>query len=156
MKPIVFSFAVLLLGVGATPVSAVSQRPAEDRWVWSLYENGGSLVLANEVPDTARLKATLECMLGRGTALLSLYDPQAQPGFARLTAGAATGAVEVRAARGGKIETVLRLDHPVFTTFVAQGSLTVTAGERQIEVSAAPEFQPLLRQFAERCGGVRP
>lgn len=151
MKPIVFSLAALLLGVNAGPAAAQSA----DRWVWSLYESGGSVVLANEVPDTTQLRATLECTPGEGMAVMSLYDPQASAGFARLTAGSAAGAVEVRAARGGKVETTLRLDHPVFAAFVSGGELTVATGEHRTEVRAEPVFHGLLRRFGERCSALR-
>lgn len=103
MKPVLLSMAALLLGLNAAPDSVHAQVRPADRWVWSLYESGGSVVLANEVPDTTQLRATLECTPGEGMAVLSLYDPQAGPGFARVTAGTAASAVEVRAASSRRI-----------------------------------------------------
>lgn len=154
MKPILCGLATLAIGLGVAGAKAPPRAQDADRWAWALYESGGSVVLANEVPDTTRLKATLECSPGQDTAALSLYDPGAQPGFARLSAGSATGTAEVRAARGGKMETALRLDHPVFTSFIAQGALSIASGEGRVDLSAGPAFLPVLRQFAQRCAGA--
>lgn len=156
MKPIPTLLAAMTIALSAAGAHAQQPGAQEaDRWIWSLYENGGSVVLANEVPDTTRLKATLECTPGQDTASLSLYGSAAQAGFARLSASGATGTAEVRAARGGKLETALRLDHPVFMTFIARGALSIASGEGQTDLSAGPAFLPVLRQFAQRCGGVR-
>ncbi len=145
---------MLAIGLGVAGAKAPPHAQEAHRWAWSLYESGGSVVLANEVPDTTLLKATLECTPGGDTATLSLYDPQARPGFARLSVGEATGTAELQAARGGKMETALRLDHPVFTTFVAKGALSIASGDGRVELSADPAFLPVLRQFAERCGAA--
>ena len=37
--------------------------PATPAWTWTLYDDN-PLVLANEVPDTARLRSTFECEPG--------------------------------------------------------------------------------------------
>ena len=155
MKPVLFCMAALLLGLNAAPDAVHAQSRPADRWVWSLYESGGSVVLANEVPDTTRLRATLECTPGEGMAVLSLYDPQAKAGFARGPHLHRARRRPRRHARGGKVETTLRLDHPVFAAFVAGGELTVATGEHRTEVRAEPEFQGLLRRFGERCAGSR-
>lgn len=134
-------------------LAGLAVQAAEPNWTWSLYEGEGPVVLANDVPDTARLRATLECDRGGGVARLASYGAAAESGVATLRAGSATAAGEAEAGRNGKLTTVLRTDHPVFAAFVQSGrlSLTVASNERAIEVQ--PPHLAKLRRFAELCGG---
>ena len=126
---------------------------AEPAWTWSLYEGEGPVVLANDVPDTARLRATLECEPGSGVARVSTYGAAAEAGMAALRSGSATAAAEAEAGRNGKLATALRTDHPVFAAFVQSGRMSVTVGAnaRTLEVQLAHLAK--LRRFAELCGG---
>lgn len=134
-------------------LAALVLQGAEPAWTWSLYEGEGPVVLANDVPDTARLRATLECEPGSGVARVASYGAAAEPGMAALRAGTATAAGQAEAGRNGKLMTALRTDHPVFAAFVQTGrlSVTVAANERILEVQ--PAHLAKLRRFAELCGG---
>lgn len=134
-------------------LAGLALQGAEPDWTWSLYENEGPIVLANDVPDTARLRATLECEPGSGVARLASYGSAAEPGMATLRSGAATAATEAEIGRSGKLTAVLRTDHPVFAAFVHSGRLTVAVAgsERTLEVQSAHLAK--LRRFAELCGG---
>lgn len=144
----------LIAALAVAGAMGVSPAPVQnDAWTWTLYEGDGPLVLANEVPDTPRLRSTLECDPGSGVARLSLYDVQAPLGFATARSGQATAAVEVATARGARLQTALRTDHPVFAAFLASGKLNLawSDGSRAIEVGR--NALPRLRRFAELCSG---
>lgn len=135
-------------------LAGLALQGAEPAWTWSLYEGEGPVVLANDIPDTARLRATLECEPGSGVARVTSYGAAAaEPGMATLRSGAATAASEAAAGRNGKLTAMLRTDHPVFAAFVQSGRLamTVAANERAIDVQ--PAHIAKLRRFAELCGG---
>lgn len=124
-------------------------------WTWTLYENDDSIVLANEVPDTTRLRAVLECEPHSGVARVTVYRAQADSGgFVTLTSGDASAAVEAVAhGRTGanRLSAPLRLDHPVFDAFRGSGRLSVRAGDRTHEVRVEPVHRGKLRQFASLC-----
>ena len=135
-------------------VAGLMMQAGEPAWTWSLYEGEGPVVLANDVPDTARLRATLECETGQGAARVTAYAAgSAAGGMATLRAGAATAAAEGRAGRDGRLSAMVRTEHPVFAAFVETGRLTLTVGstERMVEVQA--EHLAKLRRFEELCGG---
>lgn len=134
-------------------LAGLALQGAEPGWTWSLYEGEGPVVLANDVPDTARLRATLECEPGSGVARLASYGAAAEPGMATLRSGMATAATEAQAGRNGKLTAVLRTDHPVFAAFVQTGrmAVTVAGNERIVEVQTVHLAK--LRRFAELCGG---
>lgn len=132
-------------------LALTGQTPAEAAWTWTLYEDA-PLVLANEVPDTPQLRATLECDPGSSIARLTLYGEGA-PGMARLTAGEASTIAEAEAARGGAIKMTVRTDHPAFAAFTAQGALGVSLGELRKTVELQPAHLAKLRRFAELCSG---
>lgn len=134
-------------------VSALALQAAAPAWTWSLYEGDGPVVLANDVPDTAHLRATLECQPGEGVAQLALYDQTGEGGAATLRSGAASAATQAEVGRTGRLKAALRVDHPVFAAFVDSGRLTlaVAGSERSVEVPAAHRGK--LRRFAELCGG---
>ena len=130
----------------------VALAMAQPVWTWSLYEADHSIVLAHEIPDTPQLKASLECAPGSGVAELALYGP-GEPGMATLTAGGASAVTEARRAQGDRLEMALRTDHPVFQALAAEGQLTVRIGDQMRTVQLTGQGLPLLRRFAERCGG---
>jgi len=134
-------------------LAGLALQGAEPHWTWSLYQGEGPVVLANDVPDTARLRATLECEPGSGVTRIASYGATAEPGMATLRSGAASAATEAEAGRNGKLTAVLRTDHPVFAAFVQTGRMAVAVGgnERVVEVQTAHLAK--LRRFAELCGG---
>lgn len=133
----------------ATP--ARTPRPSEG-WTWTLYSGDGPLVLANEIPDTPRLRTTLECAPGSSIVRLAFHDARGADGFAVVRSGAASAEVEARARRG-RLEAVLRADHPVFAAFLASGRLTLTLGEQAEAIEIDRANLPKLRRFAELCTG---
>lgn len=143
----------------ASPQSAPPQvqpparSPARSEgWTWMLYENNGPLVLANEIPDTPRLRTTLECAPGSSVAQLKLYGADGAGGFATVRSGSAAAEVEATVARG-RLELAVRADHPVFAAFLSTGRLTITSGERETVVEIDRPNLPKLRRFAELCTG---
>jgi len=133
----------------ATP--ARTPRPSES-WTWTLYSGDGPLVLANEIPDTPRLRTTLECAPGSSIVRLAFHDAPGADGFAVVRSGAASAEVEARARRG-RLEATLRADHPVFAAFLASGRLTLTLGEQAEAIEIDRANLPKLRRFAELCTG---
>ena len=136
--------AVMAVALQAAPTAA---------WTWSLYEGDGPLVLANEVPDTANLRATLQCQPGSGAVSVAVYAEDAKSGFARITAGGATATSEARVGRGGKLETAVPVDHPAFSAFVATGRMTVAVGDAADTITVERAHLAKLRRFADRCAG---
>ena len=122
------------------------------QWTWTLYEGEGPLVLANEVPDTPQLRATLECEPGSGVTRLSLYEDPMGGGFATVAAGDASATTEAMA-RPDHTRMMIRADHPVFTAFLASGELAVTIQDQTRSVVVERQYLPTLRRFAEQCGG---
>jgi len=146
---IVFIVAVVL-GLQAAPAAA---PPPESAWTWTLYPDSDPVVLANEVPDTTSLRATLECDAGSGVARLTLYGGAASGGMARLAAGDASAVSEAEPGRRDGFKLAVRTDHPVFAAFAAQGRLSVSLGEARRTVEVPRAFLPRLRRFAELCAG---
>lgn len=138
--------AVLVLALQTSPAASAAG------WTWTLYKGDGPLVLADEVPDTPQLRATLECEPGSGAVAISVYDTDAPSGFARIASGDATATSEARANRG-KLETMLRADHPVFAAFLDNGRLTIAVGDQESRVTVAPRHRAKLRRFADHCAG---
>ncbi|MFN4092152.1 MAG: hypothetical protein ACK4FG_04575 [Brevundimonas sp.] len=135
--------ALAIQGRGTPPVD----------WTWALYE-GDTLTLANEIPDTPRLRATFECDPGSSVAKLTLYGgaPSAN-GLAQVQAGQSTATATVRnGARGSGILTV-RTDHPVFSAFMSSGQMTVRASDASVTVVVEADHLAKLRRFAELCAG---
>ena len=137
----------LLLALTLQTAPAVS-----DGWTWTLYSDSGPLVLANEVPDTPRLRSTLECAPGSSIVRLTLYGAAPADGIAVITSGAASANVEV-SPRRGQLQTVLRADHPVFATFLTDGKLNLVVGAQASGVEIDRANLPKLRRFAELCTG---
>lgn len=161
--PIIAKAMALALVLQAAPHAAVARpqaappavrlvsRPAEP-WTWTLYSGDGPLVLANEIPDTPQLRATLECAPGSSIARVTFYETPGADGFATAASGPASAGVEARSRRG-RLETALRADHPVFAAFLASGRLSVTVGEHAASIEVDRPNLPKLRRFAELCTG---
>lgn len=139
--------------IAAALVLMLQTAPAEAAWTWTLYTDDGPIVLANEVPDTANLRATLECDAGSSVARVTLYGGAAGAGMARVSAGEASAVAEASAGRGGGFKLAIRTDHPVFAAFAADGRLAVTLGDDHRAVEVQRAFLPRLRRFAELCAG---
>ncbi|MGV8928359.1 MAG: hypothetical protein ACOH1E_01280 [Brevundimonas sp.] len=132
---------------------AAQSAPPGPVWTWTLYADTTPVVLANEVPDTARLRATLECDPGTSVARLTLYGGAAMAGMARITAGEASAVAEAAIAPAGASKLALRTDHPVFAAFTVNGRLSITVGELQRPVEVPGAHLAKLRRFAELCSG---
>lgn len=132
--------------------SQAAAAPAQAGWTWTLYENSGPLVLANEVPDTPRLKATLECERGSSIVDVALYDVTAPAGIATVSSGEATANAETENGRG-RLKTSLRVDQPVFSAFQASGDLRISIGDQALSVRIDRAHLSKLRRFSELCVG---
>lgn len=130
-------------------IALAFQTPA---WTWTLYDDEGQLVLANEVPDTPQLRATFECEPGTGITRLSLYDAPMGEGFATVAAGEARATTQAMT-RPDHTQLMIRTDHPVFAAFLAEGAMSVTVQDANRSVEIERQYLPTLRRFAERCGG---
>jgi hypothetical protein len=126
--------------------------PSTPLWTWTLYADD-PLVLANEIPDTARLRSTFECEPGTSIVRLSLYQAPPARGFARVTAGSASTMTEVEPVRSDGLRLVLRTDHPVFAAFAADGRLGVMIGDEQRTIEVQRAHLAKLRRFTELCAG---
>lgn len=127
--------------------------PVEVAWTWTLYGDDTPVVLANEVPDTANLRTTLECDPGSSVARLTLYGGEEASGMARVTAGDASAVAQSEPARGGGLKLALRTDHPVFVAFGVSGRLGVAVGDQRRTVEVPAAHLAKLRRFAELCSG---
>ena len=142
----------------ATAVAAVQPNAAE-RWTWTLYESsdGAPVVLANEIPDTASLRATLECEPGSGAAHVAVYGVEgASTGYVAIHSGDARAASQGETAEEAGVERLtasLRLEHPVFAAFVETGRLSLVQGENRWPVRVPATYRQLIADFAVACGG---
>lgn len=134
-------------------VLAGQSAPDDPAWTWTLYADGAPVVLAHEVPDTANLRATLECEPGSSIARLTLYGGAGLGGMARISAGQASAVGEAEAARGGGIKLALRTDHPVFAAFVVDGRLAIVVGDQRRPLEVPSDHLAKLRRFSELCAG---
>lgn len=142
-----------ILSAALAAVLALQTAPAATGWTWTLYADSAPIVLANEVPDTPDLRATLECAPGSSVAMVTLYGGAAASGMARASAGEAAAVTEAEAGRDGGFKAPVRVDHPVFAAFMMDGRLSLAVGDerRVIEIPAAHLAK--LRRFAELCAG---
>jgi len=138
----------------AAMMQAAPAAPTE-AWTWTLYQGDGPTVLANEIPDTPRLKSTLECANGTGVARITLYNSALVAGFATLTAGAGgdAGTAQAETPRPGVLSVTFRTDHPVFSRFVANGDLSVAVGAASETIHVQRPHLAKLRRFTELCTG---
>lgn len=137
----------------AAAALVVQTAPPETTWTWTLYADTQPVVLANEIPDTASLRTTLECDPGTSIARLTVYGGTALTGMARITAGEVSAVSEAAAARAGATRLALRTDHPVFAAFTVDGRLAVVAGDQRRAVEVPSAHLAKLRRFAELCSG---
>ena len=135
-------------------LALLSLQTAPGGWVWTLYEDGGAVTLANEVPDTPQLRATLECQPGSGVVKVSAYGVGPGAEFATLTSGSASATGEVQPSRGPapRIAVMTQASHPVFAAFSASGALSVRSGDRTAALAVPGGDLPKLARFAELCG----
>lgn len=142
----------------ATALIAVQPNTAE-RWTWTLYEpgDGASVVLAHEIPDTANLRATLECEPGAGAARVAVYGVEgASSDYVSIRsgdAGAASQGETAEEAGVGRLTAALRLEHPVFVAFAETGRLSLVQGENRWSVRVPAAQRALISDFAVACGG---
>jgi len=136
-----------------TAVGALTVQGPRDGWTWTLYEDGRSLTLANEIPDTEHLRATLECEPGSGAATVRLYGFGRAADFSQLRAGQATAQSQSDPDADGSLGVGLRVDHPVFAAFSAGGRLDVNSGGRAGAVTVSRANLAKLRRFGELCAG---
>ncbi|MNH53351.1 hypothetical protein D3C73_50400 [compost metagenome] len=141
-----------LIGLALALTLQTTPTPAAEAWTWTLYADNGPLVLANEIPDTPRLRSTLECAPGSSIVRLTLYGAPPAEGIAVITSGAASANAEVRPRRG-QFQTMMRADHPVFAAFLADGKLAVTVGQQSSPIEIDRANLSKLRRFAELCTG---
>lgn len=140
--------ALFVAAVVAAQVGAPDQG-----WTWTLYADATPVVLAHEIPDTARLTTTLECEPGASVARLTLYGGAGLNGMARISAGEASAVTEAATARPGATRLALRTDHPVFAAFTVDGRIAISAGDQQRIVEVPAAHLAKLRRFAELCSG---
>ena len=141
-----------MIVIAAALAAALQAAPAE--WTWTLYD-GSSVVLANEVPDTPQLRATLECEAGAGVARITAYGAGPGAAFASVVSGPATASAEVQPTRGNTARTAVTLpvSHPVFAAFIENGTMVIRTGARSDTVTVQRDHLIKLRQFAQMCGG---
>jgi len=142
----------MILAIIAAVGALTSQGP-RDGWTWTLYEDGRSLTLANEIPDTEHLRATLECDAGSGAATVRLYRFGEAAEFSQLRAGRATAQSQSDPDPDGSLGVGLRIDHPVFAAFSSGGRLDVSSGGRAGAVAVGRGDLAKLRRFGELCAG---
>lgn len=127
------------------------QAPAAVAWTWALYDGDGHMVFAEEVPDTTRLRNTFECDPGAGVARLTAYGFGAASGYARFSAGEASGTAQVADADDGDLVLSLPVDHPAIAGFAANGRLTVAVGEVERRIDVPRPRLADLRRFVQSC-----
>lgn len=132
---------------------AAQASAAEPAWTWTLYADTAPVVLAHEVPDTTRLRATLVCEPGSSVAGVTLYDFESPGGTARITAGEASAVGQAEPGRDGELKVAVRTDHPVFAAFSAEGRLSFAIGDQRRAVEVPRAHLAKLRRFAELCAG---
>lgn len=132
---------------------AAQTPPPEAVWTWTLYGDAAPVVLANELPDSPNLRATLECDPGSSIARLTIYGGAGLTGIARVSSGQTTAVAQAESARAGGVRLALRTDHPVFAAFGADGRLSVAVGEQRRAVEVPQVHLAKLRHFAELCSG---
>jgi hypothetical protein len=142
-------FAFIAAAILALQTPAPAPAPG---WTWTLYADDTPVVLANEIPDTANLRATLECDPGSSVARLTLYGPPLT-GMARVAAGDAVAMAEAAPARGETTRLTLRTDHPAFAAFAADGKMNVLVGDHTRPVEVPAGHLAKLRRFSELCSG---
>ncbi|MFN3537900.1 MAG: hypothetical protein ACK4Y4_10670 [Brevundimonas sp.] len=135
------------------------QSPEQSRWTWTLYgaDSGGHVVLANEIPDTTNLRATLECNTGDGAVLVSVFGREgANAGYVSIRSGQASTTSQGELAQDAgatRLTASMRIEHPVFTTFLETRVLTLHQGDNRWAVRLGAQHGALINAFAAACGG---
>ena len=142
-----------MIALFVAAVLAPQSPSPESAWTWTLYADAAPVVLANEIPDTASLRTTLECDPGGSVARLTLYGGTALTGMARVTAGETSAVAEAEAGRAGATKLALRTDHPVFAAFIVDGRMAIIVGDQRRPVEIPAAHLAKLRRFAELCSG---
>ena len=119
----------VLLGL----MACASTAAAQDLWTWTLYEDGGALALANEVPDTSKLAAVLECKPGDGVAKVSVFPNQG-------------------ADRSPPVVGEMKTADAAFVSFVRTGKLSLKTDAGSGEIAMDPAHRAKLERFARLCG----
>jgi len=138
---------------------AAAQPNAAERWTWTLYESGDGapVVLANEIPDTANLRATLECEPGSGAARVAVYGVEgASSGYVAIHSGDTRAASQGETTEEAGVERLtasLRLEHPVFAAFAETGRLSLVQGDTRWPIRVPAAHRVLISDFAAACGG---
>ncbi|HWQ86989.1 hypothetical protein [Brevundimonas sp.] len=141
-----------MIAILAAAVLAAQTGPPATGWTWTLYADAAPVVLANEIPDTANLRVTLECDPGSSVARVTLYGP-VMTGMARVASGDAVAMAEAEAGRGKSTRLTLRTDHPAFAAFAADGRMNVLVGDHRRPVEVPAPHLAKLRRFSELCSG---
>ena len=124
---------------------------APETWVWALYEDGPAPVLAQEIPDTPRLKTTLECDgTSKSVRVVVHGDNALTAGSVTLASGAQSVQSELKTEPGSKSASV-RLDHPVFASFTANGALKLEQPSGAVDVTVEQPYLNILRRFSRLC-----
>ncbi|KQW78734.1 hypothetical protein [Brevundimonas sp. Root1279] len=142
-----------MIAIVAALALAGQTAPAEAAWTWTLYDDTTPVVLANEIPDTPSLRATLECDPASGVARIILYGGSPDGGMARITAGQTSAMAQAEAQRGGALKLALPTDHPVFAAFAADGRMSIAVAEQRQSLEVPRAHLAKLRRFAELCSG---
>lgn len=144
---------LILAAIAALAMQGQGRTTPAAAWTWALYERD-TLTLANEVPDTGRLRVIFECEPGSSVAKLTLYGgaPSAN-GYAQVHAGQSTATVAVTNGARGSGVLAVRTDHPVFAAFTGSGQMTVRASDASVAVVVEADHLAKLRRFAELCAG---
>lgn len=144
---ILVATSALLISLSATHASAQNA----EGWVWTLYAEGASPVLAQEIPDTPQLKTTLECDSASKSVRVVVHGDNALTGGAvTLKSDSHSFAGEMRAEHASR-HTTIRLDHPVFISFTASGILKLEQAAGSVDVTVERPYLNILRRFARLC-----
>lgn len=135
--------ALLALAVQAAPAAPAGA------WTWSLYDGGGDVALALEIPDTDQLDAVFQCTPKSGKVKLTLYKLAGEGGTAELSSQDVKATAPL-SDRKDQLVTELAVTDPVFMALVGSGKLTVKAAGAAVTVTPPTDK---LRQLAQRCGG---
>jgi len=134
--------------IASSPAHTQSQA---QRWIWTLYDDSNPVVLALEIPDTPRLKTTLECESHSSLVRISMYENEALPeGPAIIRAGNHQSPAQIES-RGTRRIATLQVDHPVFNAFQADGRLEISASDQTATISVGSANLSKLNRFARAC-----
>ena len=141
----------LMATASALIVTSSPAQAQSPRWIWTLYDDSNPVVLALEIPDTPRLKTTLECEASSALVRISLYENEALPeGPAIISSGGHQSPAQIES-RGTRRVVTLQADHPVFNAFQADGRLEIAASDQTAAISLGSANLSKLNRFARAC-----